>query len=73
MLLRNWVEGGEPHGNNGYNLAQYAFFSVQEAQLAVSYFLDHVYRFTIEYSLRPNLNEPFKRVSLQEFLVHQDL
>lgn len=50
---------GTPYGNNGYNASQYAFFSVQEDKLAVSYFLDHVYRFNnIECWLRPNLNEP---------------
>lgn len=49
------VEGG---GNNGYSASQYAFFSVPEDKLAVSYFLDHVYRFNVGVWLRPNLNEP---------------
>jgi hypothetical protein len=48
---------GDPYGNNGYNASQYAF-SVQEDKLAVSYFLDHVYRFNVDLWLRPNLNEP---------------
>ena len=47
-----------PYGNNGYNASQYAFFSVQEDKLAVSYVLDHVYRFNVGVWLRPNLNEP---------------
>ena len=39
-------------------LRRYTFFLVQKDKLAVSYFLDHVYQFNIEYRLRPNLNEP---------------
>jgi hypothetical protein len=49
---------GTPYGNNGYSASQYAFFSVPEDKLAVSYFLDHVYRFNVGVWLRPNLNEP---------------
>jgi hypothetical protein len=56
---------GELHGNNG-DVSRYTFFSVQEDKLAVSYFLDHVYRFNGEHWLRPNLNEPLT-VSLQDF------
>jgi len=56
---------GELHGNNG-DVARYTFFLVQKDKLAVSYFLDHVYQFNIEYRLRPNLNEPLT-VSLQDF------
>ena len=67
LLFHLDVEGGTPYGNNGYNASQYAFFSVQEDKLAVSYFLDHVYRFNnIEYWLRPNLNEPGILVSARE-------
>ena len=53
---------GELHGNNG-DVARYTFFLVQKDKLAVSYFLDHVYQFNIEYRLRPNLNEPFNGIS----------
>ena len=56
---------GELHGNNG-DVSRYTFFLVQKDKLAVSYFLDHVYRFNVEYWLRLNLNEPLK-VSLQDF------
>ena len=31
----------------GIVLREYTFFSVQEDKLAVSYFLDHVYRFNV--------------------------